>query len=314
MDVTHAECNHESHSGRIDLAHGSGLLRRPQIDFPGVEEAGSELKTRGRTRNTRGGVETLTWLRVAARKRLRKSSIVHEIRKPNLAFWIFGSFRMLARFSKYDFWNLEKILGLYRKKSVKKYVLKKLKKNVNKNQKHIFWSFFRSGTQRVKDILIRSYRIKHYFQLKFFDFPLFFKRKPRNAIHCRGMLELPRVFWTVFWKSRDLVQTVEKNLDRKYYFISAKNILKIFFEIIFFFRWTFWFFGENFEKFWWKFRWKFWFVVEIFDEHFDQKCWSKFLIFRWKFWKPKFWKKYFQHIFSPRWKNVFGSVFFYCLD
>ena len=31
------------------------------------------------------------------------------------------------------------------------------------------------------------------------------------------------MLWAGFWKSRDLVQTVEKNLDQKYVFISAKT-------------------------------------------------------------------------------------------
>ena len=81
-------------------------------------------------------------IRVATRKRLRKSSIFHEIRKPNLGFWIFGSFKMLARFSTYDFWNLEIILSLYRKKISQKIFFEKIGENREQKPKTYFFGFF----------------------------------------------------------------------------------------------------------------------------------------------------------------------------
>ena len=66
-------------------------------------------------------------------------------------------------------------------------------KNIENQQKvtadttFLHTDFFRSGTQRVKDSLIRAYHTSHDFQLKFIDFPLFLKTTskryplPRNA-------------------------------------------------------------------------------------------------------------------------------------
>ena len=108
-----------------------------------------------------------------------------------LVISIFGTFRMLARFSKYDFWNLEKILGLYRKKSDKKYFLNKSKKIVNK----YFLDFFRI---RDADTLIRSYHIKHDFQLKFIDFPVIFRDNPETLFLAEACLSFPECseqFW-----------------------------------------------------------------------------------------------------------------------
>ena len=100
---------------------------------------------------------------------------------------IFGTFRMLARFSKYDFWNLEKILGLYRKN---------LSKNVSKNNrekswtksKNIFLDFFQIQNA---DTLIRSYHIKHDFQLKFIDFPVIFKDNLETLSLAEACLSFP---------------------------------------------------------------------------------------------------------------------------
>ena len=95
------------------------------------------------------------------------------------------------------------------------------------------------------------------------------------------MLGLPRVLWTVFWKSRDLVQTVKTYLDQKYFFISAKkyfenifqifdfqNVIEksIFFEIFEIFR--------TFRNFWK-------------SKHFDFRNFENFRFFRWNFWKSK---------------------------
>ena len=85
--------------------------------------------------------------------------------------FVFRMFRLIGRFSKCDFWNLENILGLYRKNLSKNIFWTNRKKSWTKT-KTIFFDFFRI---RNADTLIRSYHIKHDFQLKFIDFPVIFK-------------------------------------------------------------------------------------------------------------------------------------------
>ena len=91
---------------------------------------------------------------------------------------------------------------------------------------------------------------------------------------CRGMLELPRVLWTVFCMSRDLVQTVEKIWTKNIFSSRRKNVLKIFFAIFGF---------QNFQK-------------------------------KWNFWKSEFWKIFFKTFFCRDEKIFLVQIFFYCLD
>ena len=51
-----------------------------------------------------------------------------------------------------------------------------------------------------------------------------------STIHCWGILELPRALWTVFWKSRDIIQTVEKNWVKNKFLSWRKIILKNMFQ------------------------------------------------------------------------------------
>ena len=100
----------------------------------------------------------------------------------------FRIFKVLAWFSKYDFWNLEKILGLYRKKSVNKYFMNKSEKILNKTKKHVFLKFFQIQNA---DTLIRSYHIKHDFHLKFIDFPVIFKDNLETLFLAEACLSFP---------------------------------------------------------------------------------------------------------------------------
>ena len=118
------------------------------------------------------------------------------------------------------------------------------------------------------------------------------------------MLELPRMLWTVFWKSRDLVQTVEKNLDQQYFFISAKTHFENIFQKCCF---------QNVHRKNSKFR-----NVQIFDfrnfrksEIFDFRNFEnlKFSIFKnFNFSDENFWKQTFRKIFS---KYVFAEMKIY---
>ena len=137
------------------------------------------------------------------------------------------------------------------------------------------------------------------------------------------MLELPRVLWTVFWKSRDLVQTVEKKLDQKYVFISAKKHFENIFQHF------------DFQIFHRKKRTIFKFLkIKISDfrkcrkfrklstfskiQHFRFSKFSKFSFFRWTIWKSKIWKifskKKFAEMKTYFWPSFFSTVWTKSLD
>ena len=124
----------------------------------------------------------------------------------------------------------------------------------------------------------------------------YFLRQSRNDIPFRGMLELHWVLWTVFWKSRDLVQTVEKTLDQKCFFISAKKYFKTFSK--------FWF--SNCSSKISKLR-KNWFSKCF--EFFGNQRFSIFDFFRRKYWKPKFWKIFSKYVFAEMKKYVWSRFF-----
>ena len=124
-----------------------------------------------------------------------------------------------------------------------------------------------------------------------------------HAYHCRGMLELARVLWTVFLKSRDIIQTVEKNLD---HFFSSwrKNIFNIFFKIFEEKIWNFWNFEiQNFQNVRFQNVRKsqiseisdFHIFFDFSDENFE---------------KPHFWKIFSKHFFAEA-KNIFLIQIFY---
>ena len=65
--------------------------------------------------------------------------------------------------------------------------MNKSEKIVNKNQNHIFWIFQIQNA----DTLIRSYHIKHDFQLKFIDFPVIFKDNLETLFLAEACLSFP---------------------------------------------------------------------------------------------------------------------------
>ena len=134
------------------------------------------------------------------------------------------------------------------------------------------------------------------------------------------MFELPRVLWTVFLKSRDIIQTVGKNLDQKYFFISAKNHFENIFRNLGF---------QNFHRKNQK-CWK----SKMFDENEiwskNRKCWfskfsskkpkfwifkiSNFFIFPMKILKTKIFVFFFKIFFRWDEKIFLVQIFFCCLD
>ena len=67
------------------------------------------------------GYYNIAWLWTSAVQR------IHQVQGPDLGFsrkkvelFVFRIFKLIARFSKHDFWNLGEISDRYRKKSIKK--------------------------------------------------------------------------------------------------------------------------------------------------------------------------------------------------
>ena len=141
-------------------------------------------------------------------------------------------------------------------------------------------------------------------------FPLFLKTTLKHY-------SLPRHAWASpsalnsFWKSRDLVQTVEKNLDQKYFFISAKTYFENIFRNCCF---------QNFHRKNQKF-WKFW-KSKIWDfrkfrnfrksHFFDFQNFQNFRFFSMKFLKTKISKMFFKIIFRRDEKIFLVQIFFFC--
>ena len=65
-----------------------------------------------------------------------------------------------------------------------------MKKNLSKNSKKYIWDFFQIWNA---DTPIRSYHIKHDFQLKFIDFPVIFKDNPETLFLAEACLSFPGV-------------------------------------------------------------------------------------------------------------------------
>ena len=101
--------------------------------------------------------------------------------------FIFRICNLLARFSKCDFWNLEKIWGLYRKNQSKNISWTNRKKSWTKTKTILFECFQIQNA----DTLIRSYHIKHDFQLKFIDFPVIFKDNLETLFLAEACLSFP---------------------------------------------------------------------------------------------------------------------------
>ena len=130
------------------------------------------------------------------------------------------------------------------------------------------------------------------------------------------MLELPLVLWTVFWRSRGIIQTVGKNLDQKYFFILVRKHFEKYFQKMYSQKCS----PKN-QNFWKSEILKIFEILENF-RNFEILKKIKILIF-WKFsififLCEHFWEKnrkiFFEMLSHQDEKIFLVQIFFYCLD
>ena len=140
----------------------------------------------------------------------------------------------MNRVSVFFYWSVFDVFGCFGKQRACLLLQINFYEKILKNKKvtagrpFLHADFFRSGTQRVKDSLIRAYRIRHDFRTEVHQFSVNFKGNLETLSFAEACLSFPecseQFFGSLETQSRQQKKTWTKNIFSS----RRKNTLKIF--------------------------------------------------------------------------------------